>query len=75
MEFIDWTTFDIEYYVDCLQQQKNMKDAANIIKAAWKYHHYDKPAIKIQRAWLNCIANPKFKVCRRRLMREFSDLI
>jgi len=28
----------------------------------------------IQNAWRNCISNPKFKMCRRRLQREFIDL-
>lgn len=32
-------------------------------------------ARKIQRAWRRAIANPKYKLCRRRLLREFDDMI
>jgi hypothetical protein len=38
------------------------------------YILYWNNATKIQRQWRNCIANPKFFVCKRRLMREINEL-
>jgi len=29
---------------------------------------------KVQRAWRECISNPKYMICRRRLLREFEEL-
>lgn len=31
-------------------------------------------AVRIQQAWRRCTADPKFSVCRRRLLREFEEL-
>jgi hypothetical protein len=35
----------------------------------------DKSAIHIQRAWRTCIADPSYKMCRKRLMEEFRCII
>lgn len=31
-------------------------------------------ATRIQRAWRRCISNPAYKVCQKRLLKEFRDL-
>ena len=40
-----------------------------------KHYKFDVYAIKIQKAWRNCISNPKYAICRRRLQNEFSEFI
>lgn len=35
----------------------------------------DKASIRIQRAWRECINNPSYKVCRKRLLSEFKNCL
>jgi hypothetical protein len=41
----------------------------------YKHCKFDVYAIKIQKAWRNCISNPKYAICQRRLRNEFSELL
>lgn len=48
-----------------------------IIQRAWRKHstaRRNKAALKIQQQFKEAISNPKFKLCRRRLMREFNEM-
>lgn len=38
------------------------------------YDHYDNACKVIQGRWRMCVSNPDYKVCRDRLMREFSEI-
>lgn len=41
-----------------------------VFRRIWQYI----PATKLQRAWRRCISDPGYKVCRRRLEREFDGM-
>jgi hypothetical protein len=50
-------------------------NAASVIQRSWRAYVKRKndSAKIIQEAWRNCIANPSFSVCRKRLRREFES--
>lgn len=51
--------------------QKAIRDAYNIKR---RIAHPDNAAIPIQRAWRHVICNPRYAVCKNRLLRELNEL-
>jgi hypothetical protein len=45
------------------------------IEKARRYRYYNGVAKKIQRIWKRAITNPTYELCRKRLLREFQDMV